>query len=363
MTSALARPPYISTGYQMINEIEIRNFKCFEHLPIQDCRRVNVIVGDNGTGKTAFLEALFLALGASTEIAARYRQMRGLDGTFSGSAKRIEEALWRDFFFKQEWERSIYIEAKGTGVESRSVTISRGASELFMPLSGDLKGEEILSAPIKFVWRDHKNNQHVVFPKVGPTGIQLEGTNEDLPDFFYFAANQTLSSLENAGRFSELSRSGGLRQFIDVFVKEYKWVQDLGIEVLAGAPVIYATLGGDIRLPLTNVSGGINRVVGIMLAIASHPKSVVLVDEMEDGVYYKHHAVLWRSMLNFTRQYDSQLFVTTHNEEWLTGLVEAAGKNVEDISLWRLEREKDKILLRQFNGRKAISGISAGEVR
>jgi len=52
------------TGYQVINEIDIRRFRCFEHLHISECKRVNVIVGDNGVGKTALLEAIFLALAA-----------------------------------------------------------------------------------------------------------------------------------------------------------------------------------------------------------------------------------------------------------------------------------------------------------
>jgi GNAT superfamily N-acetyltransferase len=50
------------------------NFRCFADLNIADCRRVNVIVGDNGSGKTSLLEALFFALASSSELgAARIR--------------------------------------------------------------------------------------------------------------------------------------------------------------------------------------------------------------------------------------------------------------------------------------------------
>ena len=67
-----------STGGLMIKEIDIRNYKCFEHLKIQDCRRVNVIVGDNGSGKTALLEAMFMALGSTSEMVLRFRQLLDL---------------------------------------------------------------------------------------------------------------------------------------------------------------------------------------------------------------------------------------------------------------------------------------------
>jgi recombinational DNA repair ATPase RecF len=80
-------------GYQMIRTVDIRNFRCFEHLRIEGCQRVNVIVGDNAAGKTSLLEAMFMALGVNPELGLRYRQQRGLDSSFSGAPVKIEEAL------------------------------------------------------------------------------------------------------------------------------------------------------------------------------------------------------------------------------------------------------------------------------
>src|SRR5579872_1795150 len=91
MIPSLARP-YISTAYRMIHDIDIRNFRCFQRLQIADCSRINVIVGDNGSGKTALLEAIFLALGVGPELALRFRQTRGLDGSLSATPGRIQEA-------------------------------------------------------------------------------------------------------------------------------------------------------------------------------------------------------------------------------------------------------------------------------
>ena len=99
----------------MIRSIDVRNFRCFERLQIDDCERINVIVGDNGSGKTALLEALFLALGTTTELVVRYRQQRGLGGAYSGPSRRVEEAIWRDFFYKRDWRRTISVELSGDG--------------------------------------------------------------------------------------------------------------------------------------------------------------------------------------------------------------------------------------------------------
>ena len=54
MSGTLRERP-AAVGYQMIRSIDIKNFRCFQRLEIKDCARLNVVVGDNGAGKTALL--------------------------------------------------------------------------------------------------------------------------------------------------------------------------------------------------------------------------------------------------------------------------------------------------------------------
>jgi len=42
----------------MIEAVELRNFRSFEKADLSDCTRINIVVGDNGSGKTALLEGL-----------------------------------------------------------------------------------------------------------------------------------------------------------------------------------------------------------------------------------------------------------------------------------------------------------------
>jgi AAA15 family ATPase/GTPase len=49
----------------MIDRLIAKNFRCFESLDLPDLTRINVIVGDNASGKTALLEAIFFGAGAA----------------------------------------------------------------------------------------------------------------------------------------------------------------------------------------------------------------------------------------------------------------------------------------------------------
>jgi predicted ATPase len=349
----------------MIRSLEIHNFRCFEHVKIDDCRRVNVIVGDNGAGKTALAEAIFLTLASTPEVAVRFRAYRGLDGNFAGPPKRLEEALWRDLFFDRDWDRVVSVQLNGDGQDARRLTISRGeATQLTIALNNG-RNEETRTAPLVFDWRDSSGIHHRRTPKLTSAGLQIEGSDEDLPDFFYFPANQTISAGENAARFSDLSQAGSSDEFVRLFTKEYPWIADLNVEVIAGAPSIFATLKDSAqKLPLAMVSGGINRIVGILLAVAARPGSSVIVDEIENGLYHKHQPALWRNLLTLTRRYNSQLFLTTHSEEWIEALFEAVGKDISDIALWRIERTSRGPRLKEFSGEAFKAGILSGrEIR
>jgi predicted ATPase len=321
----------------------------------------NVIVGDNGAGKTALLEAIFMALGASSEMVLRFRQFRGLDGAFRGPSRKIEEALWRDYFYNFDMSRSISVVLTGNGPEARSVRIDRGQGEVFLPLQQALPSST--SSSVRFQWQDHTGKFWSAVPEISTTGIKFQETGEDLPDFFFVASNQTYSSAENADRFSDLSRNKR-RKFIDVFTNEYDWIEDLTIESKVGSPAIYGTLKGlSDQIPITAISGGLNRIMTILLMMASRERSVILVDELENGLYYSHHRAYWKAVLAFSREYNSQLFLTTHSEEWLEALAAVMDAKTDDIALWRAERVNGIPTIRQFFGKQVPVGIRSGEVR
>jgi len=104
-------------------------------------------------------------------------------------------------------------------------------------------------------------------------------------------------------------------------------------------------------------------MITILLMIASRSRSVVLVDELENGIFHTHHEGFWKELLRFTRLYDSQLFLTTHSAEFLDALGEVMDPKKDEISLWRMRREDNRPVARQFFGEQVQLGIKAGEMR
>ena len=348
---------------KMISEIDISNFKCFKETHFSGCKRLNVLVGDSGVGKTAFLEAVFLALSSSPEVAFRYRQQRGIDGMFGGSLPRIEEAIWRNLFHQGNWEAGASIRLTADATDNREVELIKIPSSVQIPFTG---GQNVSSGSVAFVYKNSAGQSYNRVPKMGQGGLVVDGIEEDLPDHFYFSASFPPGSVENAQRFSDLSKVNAITRFVEHIKKQFDWIEDIKVEVEAGSPVIHVRPTASANShAIGQVSAGLNKVVSILLAIASRPRSTVLIDEIENGVFYKHQSSLWSLLLDYADEFNSQIFVTTHSAECLNALSEIIGERDSELTVFRFERGLDHTpTVYQFDGSEIVEALKlGGEVR
>ncbi len=139
----------------MIRSIEIRNFRCFRALSIQGLKRFNIMVGDSGTGKTAFMEAVFLVASASPSQWLRLRQWRGLGASLRLTGTKFSyDSLFGDLFFDFQSDKGASInlidDSPGMGQRSLHVKYPRQAT-LKLP-SGEKIENAFMVDPISFDW-------------------------------------------------------------------------------------------------------------------------------------------------------------------------------------------------------------------
>jgi hypothetical protein len=349
----------------MIDSIEINSFRCFKKLRVSRCAPINVIVGDNGAGKTALLEAIFLALCTNPQKGVLLRQWRGDDPQLSGVPAAIIEALYAEFFHELDFDRVPEVRLKGTGPATRSLRITRGPGDVRIPREARSTEETEILSPIVFEWTDFKKRRHRAGVRVTSKGIEFQSTGEILPTYFFYAAQAPSAARENADRFTDLRKMQKDRDFVRLFTDVFDWIGDMSVESNAGAPVLSATVRDPtLVLPLPAVSGGANRMAAILLAIAHRRDGIVLVDEVENGVFFAKHLAFTKAIVRFAREFRCQLFLSTHSQEWLRAFAQAVGDDVGDIALWRIERAGTGPAMTRFGGGTFKAGIEHGaEVR
>ena len=110
------------------------------------------------------------------------------------------------------------------------------------------------------------------------------------------------------------------------------------------SPLIYADLGLSEMIPVTQLGQGFNRLLDIYSEIVVEDAKVLLIDEIENGLHYSVMPVIWKGLFSAAREFDVQIFATTHSWECILAADEAArsGQNY-DLALIRLDRVKEDI--------------------
>jgi hypothetical protein len=360
----------------MAKSIRIRNFRGFRSAEVEDCRRINVIVGQNGSGKTALLEAIFFAIGSSAEIAMRTRQWRGLDTTGAfGSASQIDQSLWGDLFYNFDKNAKLSINLDGDRGHERQLKIGfLPQRDVMVPLrtrpgreGRDLPTLETVveTAGLSFDWKGPYKEHTVSVARLQDGKLTFTSPSDAPIKGAFFVATHPVMMMETVARFSELSVKGQARAAVEAFRLAFPVVQDVSIEVAAGNPMLFATVQDQRqKIPLNILSAGMARMSALLFAIPGLREGILLIDEVENGFYYKKLPDLWRALHTFCTEYEVQLFASTHSAECLDAASQIAKQHAGDFSLIRAEVGKSGCTLKQFTDSEFTAAVDADlEVR
>jgi AAA domain, putative AbiEii toxin, Type IV TA system len=346
----------------MLTQLEIKNYRCFDHLTMRDFGRINILVGSSGSGKSAFLEAVFLASGISPEIYLRIRQFRGLPATaIEVNDRDGYESLWRDLFFnfRQDIPAEIHLKDSRRGI--RWVSISYGETQpLTLSLDdseGSPAGQSPLDAPkpITFEWF-HSNKTFKTEVTVTKEGLKMDTFNEGYSSVYFFSG--VFQAKENAKRFSTLSKQNKEKEIVESVRALFPRVESLTIETIGGQPVLYASLASlPEKIPVSVLSGGINKYLAILLAICVNEEGAVLIDDFEDGFYFQNYKAVARTLVEACEKHKVQMFASTHSYEFLQALLPAMLDKENTLRVLRFSNDEGVSKVKTIEGSYYKSAI------
>jgi|CXWL01.1.fsa_nt_gi hypothetical protein len=352
---------YQSTGYQMIRTIDLKNFRGIQHARIEGAKRINVLVGPNGTGKTALLEGIFLAAGNTPENLLKMKQFRGRDPGMVVDPRSIGAALWADTFRDPIYGKAS-IELTGDDAPfTRSVAITRTDHPSTIVVSSS-PSSEATDIGMTFTWKS-LDGSWTSSPKMTQQGLMVEPVAPASFGAHYMPARLNISEAETAMAFSRLNVDGKAGAFIDAFRAQFPWLDEVGVEAPSGSPALYAKMASGRKLPLTMISGGVSHLAGMMLRLAANPRCVLLIDEIENGFYYENYGSIWRALYNLAVCNDAQIFATSHSLECLQALSSALHDAPEDVRFIRSRLENNEVQFEQLSGPTLFKALKIGDVR
>ena len=307
----------------MIKTIVVKNFRGLRNLKCDSLGAVTLIGGRNNCGKTSFLEAVeVLSAGALGSIAFRLNRSRMLYSTEWGHLASVfsdcdtEKAITVSGTFVDGGNREVNLRIvpRDLSIYSDSERQEQRLAKRFQVTSKDHVGGKEVKEESSFFWETKRLSKG-----------QMErdswvATNENANSirFVYLSSRMEVEDFTHSLASMIDAKSQG--QIVETLRAVDPRIQNL----VVNDRVIKADIRGvSSLLPVQLLGDGMGKIIAILMAVERCADGgCVCIDEIDTGLHYSTYLTMMQVVVDFAHRHNVQLFVTTHNKEFLQRLSE-----------------------------------------
>jgi hypothetical protein len=264
----------------MMTSLDVENYRRFERYRLDSLRRVNLLVGHNGCGKTSLLEAVYLLASASKTEAlkeiAYERREEGNDG----------QPLLTHFFHGHGLRNKGYFR-----LSSQPVGV---LGELTVRVTGDYDVRQPASRSVRMV------TPRSVLPRRSDafmcTAASVQSLEDDVVDAMR-VVDHRVTKIQDTGQIV--------------------WGAN---GVPSGILVTLEKDGASQQVPPLTLGEGFLYWLRLYLCLCTTRNGLVLADEIDTGLHYSVMGDMWRLVVEAAKRSDVQVFATTHSLDCVRGL-------------------------------------------
>ena len=321
----------------MISTLELQQFRGLEHVKFENLGRANLIVGGNNSGKTSVLEALVMLSGNQNQLQELPTIFRELPHNGQDQGQGFWKLLVRgeniDGFKISADDNVVEGVAENGGWWFRAPNAAQGSSSPVIHLDSSYSAQ-VHSAQSEF-------KLSILSTKQADPAIVSDLFNQIAP-----------LNPENETKLEDL-----LRQSIEPRLRRLRYAKPQGTHT----HLVYVDLGEGPMLPFTQLGQAFARTLQVYCEIFATRPKVLLIDEIESGLYFEGLEDYWKGLMAVLEDQDVQLFATTHSRECMEAAHRAASAMENDpLRFMRLDRRVDdptKIVATTFGKEEMATAI------
>lgn len=347
--------------------IEIKNFRGIDHLKIDDFSRVNVFLGQNGSGKTSILEAILMLAGMSNPMlpqSINILRSRGSSGQFLDV---------RYFFHNLILTTPPEVSSEQTDGRGRHLALKMPfvfdeQTQVTTPIGQIQRSDamaQVNQVEMDFdITADNVINQYKSTMTFNQQGLIkerkiAEGYQEKL---YASLIPASLAAANATNDLAELVKRKMKQLVVDRLVHFDNRITN--VEVLVDG-VFVGIEGVPELLPVSMHGDGMFRYLTIVAASANPVSNIILIDEIDNGLHYSVYKKLWEAIFALATTTNKQVFVTTHSKETLGYLNEMLQENPiykPDLRLYTLEKTLKKGLQAYMLTHEGLRGACENDI-
>lgn len=362
----------------MYKSFEIKNFRCFNDFKVEKLKRINLFAGKNDVGKTSLLEALFIHSGAyNANHAITVNTLRGFTQFEIHSIQKESplNLLFKDF----NTDRSIEFVSTNDEQTKRKSTFSlvNNPEELNHFITTFFENKQQTDSVLTtidisqlFKLIDEETDEINVSKKkrsishyllLNSKGISQLPTISPPFETIFFPAKGYLSFLDELNRFGKVVTLKKKDQLIKALQIIEPSIKDIELSNYSGLPLISVDVGLDQLIPISVMGQGLSRMLSFVLGMMNAENGVILIDEIENGIYHENLPMMWRFLVKIAESMNIQIFATTHSLECINSAFQGIPNNkISSFNYVRLDRKDSLITPTYYNKESFDSTLALG---
>ena len=331
----------------MIKSIAIKNYRGIKDLEIGNFKKYNFFIGDNGSKKTTILESIGIGL-SLLEFERILKNARN-------RKMKIKKENVSSLFFNSDTNNTIkFILETTDNIKTETVISIDKTLSMFQDFSSSEINNDFSNYlyTIKKRIKEDKLKTNI-YVKENSQIIYKDSKMDKIPLSFqnflekYNISIEISDNLKNSSdtifqidRIIKNRKKEELLKYLQIIDKDIKEIYINDEEIFVEKETLKEFI------PISSIGDGMVLTLDIITSlILIDDFRVILIDEIERGIYYKNYRKLSEIIIELCKNNPNiQLFITTHSKEFLEAFNEALVETEKDnFSLFSLRNKKEKL--------------------
>ena len=321
-------------------EVNIERFRGIKDLSLKGLKRINVLLGDNNSGKTSVLEVLRILGNPVFTNFIQVCNQRTRRNVFNSYFSDLLYAFPRDvknllMHFSCVYDSTLNVDIKLTGKIEKTFSIdalleNNKNAELARTLLQNKKSIDQFLGKLILSYENKKEIEDVLL-----TPLDILLNRLDFKRTRKFSNIVYLDSLNSSDFNHNLLNINRNEKYKEVCINMLRLFDDsiddivlLWDDFQTPTECIKSRKFG--TMPVNNYVYVVIKLLSIAEALSLAHGGVLLIDEFETGIHSKNFNDIFNFLIKASRTYKIQLFVTTHSIEAIDELLKIDGATESD---------------------------------
>lgn len=362
-----------------IKSLDIKSFRGISLLQLNELSPINILTGDNNSGKTSVLEVLQTYSNPENFRIWGTVLRRNVNRVTPFSMYSYYEGIYDLFDVNKEnkcIEYTVEQEASETGMNVENIRLNAEITEEELTESEyeKIQGFSVASSkkdnlPDEIVHSVNKMEIHVfINGELKAEGYIFDGQRriEDNKKTPILKSKRNVVYISPSRHTEADIYLTDILKYPDLYEEMLEILKDYDEDIISinydnddkyrPSRGVYKILSKSYKeaLPLNVYGDGMKKAILLMSAVLKAQNGILLLDEFETAIHTSAMDRTFRWILETCLKLNVQVFLTTHSKEAIDKVLKCSEKVRDNISLYTLYKNEERNSVRHLSGKKAI---------